>query len=109
MELDQSDLAQQEPVVRFIESAQAFCQFLEECQPLTSHQFVVQAADLLTRLYRSGLALPDVEPTTSDILRETIPREIIFGFQGETDSKSGKYVFYYEVFDPFEDTSPVVG
>lgn len=94
---------EQVAVERFVASARAYCDFIENPQSPGMVEHLGKAAVLLAELYAAGLSLPDVEPGDDE---ETA------GAVAVPDARwSGPPEFesYWTVFDPYVLEEPVSG
>lgn len=89
-------------VLAFVNQARQFCGFVEKASDYPLLPRLLGARKRLLELYRTGSALPQVEP----------PEGIDAGPNAEKPKNwvgFDKFEFYWEVFDPYVDEAPVVG
>ncbi|MDQ2732380.1 MAG: DUF5063 domain-containing protein [Armatimonadota bacterium] len=100
-----------ETVSHFVESAEAFCSLIEQHQSLTAAEFVCQSAPCLAELYRAAvlLSLWPVETDTEDLIEDAVSTEQAQAVDRGIGQKLGSACLYWEVFDPREESDPVVG
>jgi hypothetical protein len=93
------ELADNDPrVIRFMETAQAYCAFVEYGEGVDTRAFLERCLQLLLHLFSHALELPDVQSHTAgprvtyEELREVVQR--IKTILGDHDS-------YWMLFEPF--------
>lgn len=89
-------------VLAFVDQARQFCDFVEKASDYRLLPRLSGARQRLLELYRTGSALPQVEPPEGiDAGPNPKKPKSWVGFD--------KFEFYWEVFDPFVDEAPVTG
>lgn len=89
-------------VAAFVDQARQFCDFVEKANEHTLKKRLSAARDRLLELYKAGSKLPHVEPPDGIEAGPTPERRK--GWAG-----FDKFEAYWEVFDPYEESAPVVG
>lgn len=89
-------------VLAFVDQARQFCEFIEKACGYSLSMRLSGARQRLLDLYRTGSALPHVEPIEGIDAGPNPGKPTNWvGFD--------KFEFYWEVFDPYVNEAPVVG
>lgn len=104
-------MAERETVEQFVDSAERFCSLIEHHQSLTAWEFVRSCAACLADLYGVAvfLALLSVEIDSAELIEDAVSTDQARAIDREIGRKLGSACLYWEVFDPREESSPVVG
>jgi hypothetical protein len=95
-----SDLRNDSAVAAFVDAAEAFRDIVEQQRAFGTEQALVRLTQSIAELYAASLALPSVSPTDTQPPPEvTLPEGIVVGPADH----------YWEVFDPYEQSEPVLG
>jgi len=104
-------MVERETVERFVDSAERFCSLIEHHQSLTAWKFVCLCAPCLADLYGAAvpLSLLSVEIDSAELIEDAFSTDRAKAIDCEIGDKLGRQRLYWEVFDPREESDPVVG
>ena len=98
-----------DPVYAFAAEARRYCTLIESDAASNSWMFAEACLRHVLRLYEQALLLPEIEPSTTDLLAG-IDQETWEAVRTRTGQKLARDC-YWEIFEPFEQEKPepVVG
>ena len=104
-------MAERETVERFAGSVERFCSLIEHHQSLTAGEFVRSCAVCLADLYTAAvpLSLLPVEIDSDELIEDAVSTEQARAIDRQIGGILGSACLYWEVFDPREESDPVVG
>lgn len=94
------DLTDSSAVAAFVDAAEAFRALVDQQRSFETEPALVRLTKSIAELYAASLALPSASPTDTEPPPDvTLPEGIVVGPEDT----------YWEVFDPYDQSEPVVG